>query len=303
MKKILQISLTALVLLSASWANAWTYSDGNALLILRQSGANDLEFNLGNVSQFLNQANGFSTTVTGWDVNLAKSTFGADLSGVSFIVIATSSDAAANPSAWVSSGDPVAVPHNLSFPTWRGNLYSVINSIGTRPLTYLVPTAGNSAYSIDPGGTYRLASYDYIVSNGGVNSGAIPQLGGNVAFRVEQTIPGTVGFWQIEPSTVSPRPASKFIGTFKLESTGKLTFTAGTPASNILTIGRSGDVSSVSFTTSPGGNYSLGFTTILGGTVSGWSTVSGPVVGGGSTQTLNHTNSDTSGFYGVIRTD
>lgn len=303
MKKILQISIAALAVLAAPLAHAWTYTNGDALLIFRQGGFNDLEFDLGNVSQFLGHANGYTNVVTGWSLNLVTNTFGTDLTGVSVILAATTSDTSASPAAWLS-GDANATPHNYSLPTWRNNLYSLINSIGTRPLTYLVPLAGASAYSIDPGGTYRLASYDYIMSGGGINSGAIPQFGGNVSFTVEQSIPGSFGFWQIVPGASSQ--AATYIGTFAIDASGKLVFTAGpvvvatTPT--ILSITRAGNVSIVTFTTTASGNYSLAYTNKLGGAVSTWPMVSGPIAGNGSNQSLNHTTTGAAGFYGVVRT-
>jgi len=229
--------------------------------------------------------------------------FGADLTGVSVILAATTSDTAASPAAWLSSGDPSATPVGFSFGTWRANLYAPINSIGTRPLTYVVPTAGASAYSIDPGGTYRLASYDYIASYGGINAGAIPEFGGRVAFKVEQTIPSTFGFWQIPPSSGTP---ATYVGTFTIDASGVLSFKAGpvvvnTP-STIVSITHAGDLSTVTFTTTVGGNYSLAYTNTLGSPIATWPIVSGPVAGDGGNKSLNHTTADSGGFYGVVRT-
>jgi hypothetical protein len=305
MKKILQISLAAFALLTAPLAQAWNYTNGHALLIFRGSPFNNVEFDLGDVSQFIGKADGYTATVTGWNLSLVTGVFGTDLTGVNVVLAATTSDTASSPAAWLSSGDPGAVPVDFSFPTWRANLYGVISGIGTRPLTYLVPTAGASAYSIDPGGTYRLASYDYTVSGGGVNAGAIPQFGGNVAFKTEQTIPGSFGFWQIIPTSASPKPAATYIGTFTIDASGALSFTAGplvvatTPA--ITGITRAGNLTTVTFTTTASGNYSLAYTNALGSPLASWPIVSGPVAGDGSNKSLNHTTSDGSGFYGVVR--
>ena len=62
MNKIIPLTLASLALLSATQAQAWTYNDGDTLLIFRESGFNDVEFNLGNISQFTNLASG--TTIT-----------------------------------------------------------------------------------------------------------------------------------------------------------------------------------------------------------------------------------------------
>ena len=167
---------------------------------------------------------------------------------------------------------------------------------------------GGLGVSIDPGGTYRLASYDYIVSGGGLNGGAIPQFGGYVPFKVEQTIPGSFGFWQIVPSGASPRPAASYVGTFSIDATGSLSFTAGPAAvsvtpPNITAIARVGTLNTVSFTTTVGGNYYLLYTnSIAGGGPGAWPVVSGPVTGTGGNQSLTHTATDTTGFYSVERT-
>ncbi len=304
MKTLLKILVAASAVLATPLAHAWTYADGHALLIFRASGFNNVEFDLGDVSQFTGKTNGYTTGVANWNSNLVTSIFGSDLTGVSVVLAATTSDTNASPSAWLSSGDSSALPHDYSFPTWRNNLYSLINAVGTRPLTYLVPTAGAAAYSIDPGGTYRLASYDYIASGGGVNAGAINELGGNVSFDVAKSIPGSFGFWQIAPGASSQQ--ATYVGTFTIDASGNLSFTAG-PLSvvaqpTILSITRTGSVSAVTFTTTSGGNYWLASSNAFSGDNTTWPIVSGPVAGDGNNQTLNHTNTDASGFYRVVRT-
>src|SRR6266705_5539168 len=91
MKKIYLTAITALVLLATPLARAWTYSDTDTLLIFRASGFNDVEFNIGNVSQFTNLSAGTTITVSGWDASLVTGTFGPDLTGVSVIIAATTS--------------------------------------------------------------------------------------------------------------------------------------------------------------------------------------------------------------------
>src|SRR5262249_46425527 len=118
---------------------------------------NDVEFNLGDIGQFLNHTNGYTISVTNWDQSLATNTFGADLSGVSIVLVATSSWTNANHISWLSSARPNSTAYNVTPSTWQSGLWSTINSLGTRPLTYLVPTAGTSSYSIDPNGSFRLA--------------------------------------------------------------------------------------------------------------------------------------------------
>ena len=223
MKKIIPLTLAALAVLTAPLARAWTYNDGDALLIFRASGFNDVEFDLGNVSQFTNVTSGATITVNGWDSSLVTNTFGANLTGVSVIVAATTSPTDASLAAWLSSGDASAVAYQLTPSQWQSRLWGAINSLGTRPVLYQVTTAGTNSYSIDPTSSSKLASYDQIVTGSGKNSAAIAQFGGNAAFTVEGVAPSSFGLWKISPSLTIPKPAAIYVGTFQITSAGVLT--------------------------------------------------------------------------------
>jgi hypothetical protein len=307
MKRILRLTLVGFALTVALLARAGSpYQDGDVLLIFRESGFNDVEFDIGNISQFLNQANGYSTPVTGWSLSTVTGVFGTDLTGVSVVVAATQARTNIGRLAWLSSASNVTAVNDITPSAWQSGLWSVIDSIGSRPLTYLVPTTGTTgAYSIDPNGTYKLAAYDTIVSGNGVNGGAIPQLGGSAAFTVEGAVPGTLGFWQIQGTNANPKPAAAYVGTFGIDASGHLTFTAG-PAQaaqpTILGITRAGSISTVTFTTASSGNYSLVYTNVLGSPVTTWPAVGASVPGDGANHSLTHTNStDSAGFYGIVR--
>jgi len=298
MKKIILTASAALALLATPPAQAWIYNNNDVLLIFREHNFNDVEFDLGNVSQFTNLASGTSITVPNWTPSLVTSTFGANLTGVSVILAGTTSQYDANRAAWLSSISN-GVAYNLTASDWQGSLWSTINSIGTRPVIYLVPAgvtnsvAVANAYSIAPGGTYQIASYDYIVSP---NGNSIPQLGGNAGFTVEQTVPGTLGFWQIQPgSTAAP---AVYLGTFAINASGVLTYTAGPPPPTVTGLARSGSLNTVSFATIPGVSYSLVYTNKLGGSAA-WPAVSGPIIGDGSVDSLTHNTTTNGGFYRI----
>ena len=301
MKRILQLTLAGFALSVALLARAGTYQDGDVLLIFRESGFNDVEFDIGDISQFLNHPDG--APVTGWDLSAVTGVFGTDLTGVGVIVAATQARTNLNRLAWLSSDNSSTIVNDVTASAWQGNLWSIIDSIGTRPLIYLAPPSGTGwAYSIDPNGTYKLAAYDNIVSANGVNGSALAQLGGNAAFTVESTIPATVGFWQIQGTNANPRPSAAYIGSFIAGAAGSLTFVAGPLQPTILGITRAGNVSTVSFTTLPSGNYSLVYTNALGGSISTWPVVGASVAGDGANHSLTHTNSsDSAGFYGILR--
>lgn len=302
MKLILNSSLVAAVLLAAVAARAWDYQDGDALLIFRESGFNDVEFDLGSVNQFLGQTNGYTTTVNNWSSSLVTGVFGSDLTGVSVILIATTPATNANREAWLSSSIPNITAYCVTPSGWQGGLWSTINAIGTRPVIYDATPSGSSGYSIDPSGSQSIASYDQIVSQDGVNAQFIPQFGGNSKFTVETVAPGSFYFWGIEPSTANPKPADSFVGTFTITANGQLTFVAGPPSPSLQSIGYQAGTASVSFSTIVGGNYWLASTNILGAPLSSWPVVDGPVAGTGGIVTLLDTNSSQNEFYGVVRT-
>jgi hypothetical protein len=302
MRKLFQFALVASGLAAFAANGAWPYQDGDALLIFRESGYNDVEFDLGNVGQFLNQSNGYSVIVTNWDLDLVTNTFGADLTGVSVILAATESRTNSTKTAWLSGPLPNTTAYNVTPSAWQANLWSIIDAIGTRPVIYEVPPAGTSSYSIAPGGTYAVASYDNIVSGDGANTASIAKFGGNAPFTVEQVIPGSFEFWGIQPSTSQPKPPDSLVGIFTITADGTLTFVAGPPPSTIVGLTLSSGVSAVTFSTTIGGQYWLAFTNTLGAPVSQWPLVSGPIPGDGNNDSLTYTNVTANGFYTIIQT-
>ena len=299
MKKFITLIPAALGLLAALPAQAWTYHDGDLLLIFRKSGHNNVEFDLGSVSNYLGKPNGYTTTVTGWDLSLVTSVFGTDLTGVKVVLLATTSPTNANPTAWLSSAEPNTTAYNVGLSEWTANLHGTINAIGSRPIyPFNVPPNEANAYSIDPGGQYGAASYDYTVSGGNFNF--ISKLGGNAPFAVEQAASGSLDFWAIQPTAVYPNPPPDYlVGTFTITSNGVLKFIAGPRASNIIGVARSGNVSAVQFTTTVGNTYSVAYTNKLGGAAAAWPVDATTLVGNGKVNTINHTSSDSAEFYRV----
>jgi hypothetical protein len=294
--------MTAALLLAAAAAQAWNYQDGDALLIFRESGYNDVEFDIGPVSQFLGQPNGSTATVTNWDSSVVNGVFGSDLTGVSIVLVATTSPTNANRESWLSSSIPNLTAYGVTPSGWQGGLWSTINAIGTRPVIYDATPSGSSSYSIDPSGSQSIASYDQIVSQDGVNAEFIAKFGGNSPFTVETVAPGSFYFWGISPSTANPKPADAFVGAFTITTNGQLTFLAGPPSPTLAGIAYTSGTASVNFSTIVGGSYWLASTNILGAPLSQWPVVSGPIEGTGGIVALVNTNSANAGFYGVIRT-
>ena len=291
MKSIILTTLAALTLLTTPQARAWTYNDGDVLLVFRQ-GSQNVEFDLGSVTNFLGKTNGYTKTVTGWDLSLVTSTFGS-LTGVKVVLLA-----AGDPTNWLSSAEPNTTAYNISASD-ADTLHGVISAVGTRPLYPIaIPTAGANSYSIDTGGQYAGSSYDYTVSGG--HFSGIAKLGGNAPFTVEQSIPGTLDFWSIKSTDIYPNsPPDQLIGTFTISAGGVLTFVAGPRASNITSVSRSSGVSTVKFTTTVGNTYSVAYTNKLGGAVATWPVDATTLVGNGKVNAINHTSSGNAEFYRV----
>jgi hypothetical protein len=291
MKIIILTTLAALTLLTTPQARAWTYHDGDVLLVFRQ-GSQNVEFNLGSVTNFLGKTNGYTTTVTGWDLSLVTGTFGS-LTGVKVVLLA-----AGDPTNWLSSAEPNTTAYNISGSA-ADTLYGVISAVGTRPLYPIaIPTAGANSYSIDTGGQYAGSSYDSIVSGG--HFSGIAKLGGNAPFTVEQSIPGYLDFWAVTSTDVYPNsPPDQLVGTFTISASGVLTFVAGPRPSTIIGVNHSGNNSTVKFTTTVGNIYSVAYTNKLGGAVATWPVDATTLVGNGKANTINHTSSGNAEFYRV----
>ncbi len=297
MKSIILTTLAALTLLATPLARAWTYNDGDVLLVFR-NGSQDIEFDLGSVANFLGHPNGYTTTVPGYAASLVTSTFGAPLdSSVTVALLATT--ASGNGTNWLSSAEPNTTAYNLSSAAAE-SLHGVISAVGNRPLYPIaIPTAGTNAYSIDTGGQYAGSSYDSIVSAGN-NKYSIPQLGGHAPFTVEQGLPGFLDFWTIQSTGIYPNsPPDNLVGTFTINTNGVLTFVAGPRASTVAGVSRSGKVSALQFTTTVGNIYSVAYTNKLGAAVANWPVDATTLVGNGSVNTLNHTNASSAEFYRI----
>jgi len=294
MKKIFLTSLAALALLATPLARAWNYTDGDVLLVFR-GGTQNIEFDLGSVTNFIGKTNGYTTTVTGWNVGLVTGKFGTDLTGIKVVLVATRGS-----TNFLSSAEPNVTAYNVSGQA-ANTLQGVISAVGTSPLYPInIPSNSINAYSIDTGGQYAYAAYDQVVTGGGVNTKGITKLGGNAPFTVEQTIPGFLDFWATEPTLVYPNsPPDQLVGTFYITANGTLTFVAGPRPASITGVNRSGTTSTLQFTTTVGNTYSVAFTNQLGASTATWPVDGTTLVGNGRVNTLNHTGSAGAEFYRI----
>jgi hypothetical protein len=295
MKTLILSSIALLALLSAPLARAWSYSDGDLLLIFSGSSDDntyDVEYDLGSVSNLLGHTNGYTTTITGWNSSLVTGQFGANLTGVNVILAAATPVTNATPTAWVSSVDPDRSAYNVG-PGALTTVHGAVSAVGNRPLNFEVPPAAGTptnAYLINASALpYQEAAYDYIVTGG--KSGSASVWNGNAPFSnvsVEQAIPGSFDLWQVGNNYGSP---DHLVGIFTITSSGVLTFTAGPPHPNITAVSHSGTVSTLQFTTEVGNPYSVSYTNRLGGSGT-WPVDPNTLTGDGYIDTLYHTNNN-----------
>jgi hypothetical protein len=300
MKKLLTNLLFVSAALWTQIAGAFTYSDGDLLLVFRQDGFNDVEFNLGSVTNYLGKPQGTVITVTNWDANATRANFNNSLSGVKFILMSATNSNAGVKKAYLTDGDPASTPTDMTVSSWR-TLQSKIAYIGQQAQ---INTATNSTqkYVISPSDP---TSYTYASTDGG--GGDVTTIAGTAPFLVENPIPAISRFFEVRG--INPAvSASVQIGSFSLGTNGVLTFTAGVTQQQppplvvptILGYGRVGNVTSISFTSTNGVNYRLRYTDPSGLSTgaSNWTTLP-PVIGAGTTTTLQDTTSVPGRLYKV----
>lgn len=290
----------AVLLIAASTqiAGAFTYSNTDLLLIFREDGFNDVEFNIGSVSNFLGKASGTTITVNNWNFNQVRGNFNNSnsLSGVKFLLIATTSSTDSPRRSWLTDANAGGTPTDVSgskMSTLHGKIDLVAqqaqaNTVTNNVQVYIVPPADSS-------------SYTSTASEGGTLDPAT--MGGSAPFPVESEIPATNRFFELKVSNLSVKPAAVQVGSFALTSAGVLTFTAGSLAPlqrpQIVANARTGNQQSVSFTTVTGGNYRLRYINTLNSSVATWTALPTVIAGNGSTRTLTDTSADAVRFYAV----
>ena len=282
MKK-LAVLLTLLGLGSAT-SQAFTFGDGDLLLVFRKDGFNDVTFNIGSVSNFLGKASGTALTVSNFDLAAAKANFNNSLSDVKFILLAATSSTDAQKRLWASNASTTSTPTDVTGSKWSQEQSKVFD-VGIQAA---VNTGTNAVQKFVVSPSDR-SSYTYIASEGG--SLDIATLAGSMAFPVENTIPAASRFFEIKANNT--RPAAALVGSFAMTSAGVLTFTAGAPvvaitSPTISTINHLGTSTTVSFSTQSGVTYKLSYTSALG-TGAAWTPISGSVAGTGTTGTLTDT--------------
>jgi len=302
MKSLPKFLLAIFAVSTTYTASAFNYAEADLLLVFRKEAFNDVEFNLGSVSNYLGKAAGTKLTVSNWDLGLVRSNFNNSLASVKFLLLAATSATDPLRRVWSTSAilDPSPPPTDLPGSQW-GTLRSKVSFVGTEA-TANTGTNATQTYIVAPSIS---SSYSFIASDGGQVEAS--NIGGVAPFPVEAEIPATLLFYELKISNAATKPPAVIDGSFALDATGGLTFTAGPLTQglaqpHIENITRSATTSTVSFTTTNGANYRLRFAAVLGGGAGGattWTTLSTVVAGDGTTKTLTDTASDPQRFYSI----
>ncbi len=291
-------SLSALFL-GAHAALGFTYLDTDVLLVFRKDGFNDVEFNLGSITNFLGLAPGASLAVTHWDPGVVTNQF-LFSDGAQVSLLAATPTTASPRTVWLSNAEPNSNPADLTPSQWQG-IWSKINSIGSRAAIGSANSPTN-AWVVSP---TTQNSFTWIASNNGTLPGAIKRLGGATTFNVVSPLPATLRFFEVKASTASPKPASVQLGTFQVGTDGTLTYTAasGSVIPTPVTISRIElvqGVPTITFPTVAGVNYRLRYSGTLTGAPSKWTAGSSVVSGTGQPAVLSDESAVGLGrFYSV----
>lgn len=297
MKRFSKLTILLLLLSARFPASAFTYTNTDLLLIFRQDGFNDVEFNLGSVSNYNGLAAGTIVTVTNWSLNAVLTNYNNSLAGAKFILLAcTEPSPIAGRRTWLTDAEPNSTPTD-TFSTIIASELSIINKVGSDAAA-ITGNSGTQTLVTDPS---TAGSYTADVSNGGQVD--VSTLGGSSAFVVEQTVPGASRFFMLKSGS-SPFPAALQVGTFSIDANGVLTFTAGALAPlvrpSITGVSRSGTTTTVAFTTTTNGfNYRLRFSNTLGTSITNWTILAPSILGNGLTNSLQDTTAVPNRFYGV----
>ena len=203
----------------------FTYQDTDLLLVFRKDGFSDVLFNLGNVSNYLGQANGTILSVGNWDKNLVLANFGGSLTGVVYVLMAVTPQQAPL-RIWLTDGDAGSVPTDETFSAWNGQR-SKVSQVGLMAASYY--NSSNQSLVLDAGDP---GSYTSIASSGGLYD--VTTLGGAAPFVVEQGVGARVRLYELHVQNGQPRPVALEVGGFTVGLDGQMVFTAGVMAPAIV---------------------------------------------------------------------
>lgn len=332
LKRIIVLSLFAACLLPQS-SNAQPFltpNNGDLLAGFRKTGANQANYevvvNIGNITNLEAMAPGAQVTFGSRFTAAQLAGAFSDLNNLQWSVFASfkvfgSWAGFPNYTAWVTvprdtfgsqSTPPGRLDDQTSLKSWLigvGIGAAYISSSG-------VSNVNNTAYLVrEPSGDTQHALSVYI---GDPNDSTLGDFNAALPFSVENNTGPTFSsavrsdLYQscpngtTDPNTHSTGGSDYYVGYFQFNPDGSLSFTrasSGTvtlPAPQIVSATRAGNLSTISFTTTNGANYTLYYTNTAGLTtpVSSW-TIGSSLTGDGTTRTLTDTTTDAARVYRV----
>ena len=314
-----------LVMLAATLPAApFVYTRGDLVLTFRRSGgANDLAVNIGPATNFNNLATNFTIPITTLSVTQLSAAF-PNFNSLRWAVAAANRLPAIPgypvQTLWVTAPratNALAVPAGAwarRTQTQQGNAGSPIHDVGLRAVAYSSSQAANPTNNTVTGVT--------IPTSAPLDQTLAPLFGANGDYDgsfigiVENVTPANFianpanvsrsDLYELIPDPIinnDPPLLGRRLGYFELKPDGSLTFNTGSPLPpppTITNTQRSGDVTTVSFTTASGGTYRLRSTDASGLTSprSTWTT-GASLTGNGSVLSLADTNAAATRFYSV----
>lgn len=298
-------------------AAPFVYSSGDLVLAFRKTGsASDYAVNLGKATNYNNLPPGTTFVVTNLSAAQLTTAFpgGSGLNGLKWSV-AAANRSPANPSypaqtLWVSRPrtdvNAQSAPWLRKVTSTLGNAGAQIAAVGNRGVG-----AGNlpDANSTATGVIIPSASDFNLTQVIGTSGNYDNAFQGNVENLTAANFVGSPSniarsdLYEILPGDSTLNLPARYLGYFEFKPDGSLTFNnpVVTPsAPTITSIVRSGDITTVSFTTTSGATYRLRSTNAAGLTtpVSTW-TVGASLTGTGAVLSLSDTNTADIRFFAV----
>ena len=221
-----------------------------------KDGFNDVEFNLGSISNYLGLPNMRFLSITNFDFSRVQAAYGGNLSGVTYVLMGVTASTDSSLRVWLSDSASTGVPHDETLSKWttqRGK----INAVGVRATAYGYPDATNQSLVISPSDAN---SYTYIASSGGTLD--VSTMGGAAPFGVELNLNGTMRLFELKVSDGPDKPFAAQVGRFRVGTDGSLSFWAGMIAPHIATqpVGKTVECGqNVTFTVSATGDEPLSY--------------------------------------------
>ena len=198
----------------------FSYQDSNLLLVFSKTNETDVEFNLGNISNYLGLANGTVLNPTNYDFSRVQAAYGGDLSGVKYVLLAATASTDPTLRVWLSDSAASVVPQDETASEWTAQ-WNKIHEVGVMAAGYFYPDAASQLALIpssDPG------SYTYIASSGGTLDAGT--MSGTAPFVVEAELGTAMRFFELKVSAATVKPFAAQVGRFTVASDGTLSFVA-----------------------------------------------------------------------------